>query len=162
MRFRDSGIQLFAESVCQASKDAASPFALLCDPGIHDGRNMFKMRGITRRQSGMMSEYDTGNHGVAEIARTAFFVPGCHQITCLLRGCIIENRHTTPNSVEKHFKALHKGIPPFAGRHDLQTEPDFEGRDGGYPNRRSRLPVKPRPDPGVGRLQHQCGQNIRV
>lgn len=45
-----------------------------------DERNwdIVKVRRIARCQCGMLSEHDTSNHRISQVARAALLVPGCH------------------------------------------------------------------------------------
>lgn len=84
------------------------------------------MGSVARRQSGMMSERDSGDHAVAQLAGTAFSSPNRHQVRRLCRGSSVEGCDPMPHFVEDAFERLHQKRSSPSGGRDLQPEPDLK------------------------------------
>src|SRR6185437_11651055 len=97
----------------------------LCRPRIYEGRNVLEMRGIAGGQCGVLGQYDTGDHGVPQVARPASFLPGRHKIRRLLCGSIVERSDPLTDLFQEHVKSLHEKRAPFPRSHDLQSKTDF-------------------------------------
>lgn len=76
-----------------------------------------------------MRKHDAGDHRIAQIARPALLVTGCHQVSCLLRGGDIEGNNSAVNLVKKPIESLDQSGSPPSGGYDLQSELHFKNSD---------------------------------
>jgi len=99
------------------------------NPWVDDrSRDVFKVRCVAGRESGMMGQHNTSDHRVAQAALPAFPLPRRHQISCLLRGSSIKRSNSALDFAEGSFERLHQQRSSLSGEHDLQAESDLKNR----------------------------------
>src|SRR5579872_251051 len=75
---------------------------------------------------------------------------------------VIEGSNPASHGRQQRFKLFKQKRAPSSLRHGLQPNTDFQDRDGGDPDRSSRLAVEPCQDFGIGSLPHQGGKDVGI
>src|ERR1700687_5722622 len=95
-------------------------------PRINEGDGgILKMLRVASCQSGVMCQRDSGDHGVAQLNRTAFLVPRRHQFACVPCCFPVEPGNALADPVQELIERLNEGrAAPPAGQ-NLQSELDL-------------------------------------